>query len=203
MKKHILLSLAVSLLAAPCWASSSVSLSSTSLSFNGSSGNVSSQPLKITAVGGPVTINWLYYSSGVFSGSVALPVTLARGQSLTVTVSAKPEATLSRAGLTMGTSVGRQLVYLTETATQPTVSHSVSLTWHAPVSSPVAIDSYAVERAAAGSASYATVATTTGASTVWNDTSVKSGTSYTYEVIARGANGDSSKPSKAITVTIP
>jgi hypothetical protein len=203
VKKHILLSLAVSLLAAPCWASSSVSLSSTSLSFNGSSGNVSSQPLKITAVGGTVTIKSLTYSSSVFSGTVALPVRLSRGQSITIKVTAHPASTASKGTLTITTNVSKPSVSLTETATQPTVSHSVSLTWHAPVSSPVAIDSYAVERAAAGSASYATVATTTGASTVWNDTSVKSGTSYTYEVIARGANGDSSKPSNAITVSIP
>jgi hypothetical protein len=205
VKKHILLPLplAVGLLAAPCWATSSVSLSSSSLSFNGSSGNVSSQPLRITAVGGPVTINWLYYSSNVFSGSVALPVTLARGQSLTVTVSAKPEATLTRAGLSMGTSVGRQLVYLTETATSPAVSHSVALSWHAPATSPITIDSYDVVRAPAGSSSYARLATTTAASTVWNDTSVKAGASYTYEILAHGADGQTSKPSNAITVRIP
>jgi hypothetical protein len=182
---------------------SSVSLSSTSLTFNGSSGSVSSQPLRITAVGGPVTISWLYYSSSVFSGSVALPVTLARGQSLTVTVSAKPEATLTRAGLTMGTSVGRQLVYLTETAPQPTTSHSVALSWHAPSSSPEIIDSYDVERAAAGSTSYSRIATTAASSTVWNDTTVKAGGTYKYEVVARGANGDTSAPSNPITVTIP
>ena len=206
MKKHILLPLAVSLLAAPCWAATSVSLSSTSLSFNGSSGNVSSQPLKITAVGGPVTISWLHYSSNassVFSGSVALPVTLSRGQSLTITVTAKPAATATSGALTIGTSVSKPLVALTETATSKTVSHSVALSWHAPASSPVAIDSYDVERAAAGSTSYATVGTTTAASTVWKDTSVKAGATYKYEVVARGANGDASAPSNLITVTIP
>lgn len=206
MKKHILLPLAVSLLAAPCWATSSVSLSSTSLSFNGSSGNVSSQPLKITAVGGPVKIEWLHYSSNassIFSGSVALPVTLSRGQSLTITITAKPSATATYGALTIGTSVSKTLVALTETAAQPTSSHSVALNWHAPSSSPETIDSYDVERAAAGSTSYSKIASTTTSSTAWNDTTVKAGATYKYEVVARGANGEASGPSNQITVTIP
>jgi hypothetical protein len=203
LKKHILLPLAASLLAVPCWATGHVSLSSTSLSFNGSSGNVSSQPLKITAVGGAVTITSLTYSSSVFSGTVALPLSLSNGQSITINITAHPESTASQGNLRITTNNGKPNVTLTETATSTAVSHSVALTWHAPASSPVAIDSYAVERAAAGSSSYATVATTTASSTVWNDTSVKSGTSYTYEVIARDAKGDSSKPSNAITVNIP
>jgi chitodextrinase len=40
-------------------------------------------------------------------------------------------------------------------------------------------------------------------STVWSDTSVKSGTSYTYEVLARSATGETSAPSNVITVSIP
>jgi hypothetical protein len=202
VKKHILL-LAVSLLAAPCWAATTVSVSSTSLSFNGSSGNVSSQPLKVTAVGGPVTIKSLTYSSNAFSGSAALPVKLSRGQSVTIQVSAHPRSTASQATLTIATSISKRTVSLSETATQSTVPHSVALSWSAPASTPVAIDSYAVQRAAAGSTSYATLATTTASSTVWKDTSVRSGASYTYEVIAHDANGGFSKPSNVITVSVP
>jgi hypothetical protein len=203
VKKHILLPLAVSLCAAPCWANGSVSLSSTSLSFNGSTGNASSQPLKITAVGGAVTIKSLTYSTNVFSGTVALPLRLSRGRSVTITVTAHPQTTASKGTLAITTSVSKPTVSLTETATQPVVSHSVGLSWQAPATTPVAIDSYDVERAAAGSTSFATVGTTTASSTVWSDTSVKSGTSYTYEVVAHSATGETSAPSNVITASIP
>lgn len=203
MKKHILLPLAVSLCAAPCWATGSVSLSSTSLSFNGSTGNASSQPLKITAVGGAVTIKSLTYSTNVFSGTVALPLRLSRGQSVTITVTAQPQTTASTGTLAITTSVSKPTISLSETATQPVVSHSVGLSWQAPASTSVAIDSYDVERAPAGSSSYATVGTTTASSTVWSDTAVNSGTSYSYEVVAHSATGETSAPSNVITVSVP
>ena len=83
------------------------------------------------------------------------------------------------------------------------MQHSVSLQWAAPASSPVTIDSYQVQRAAAGSTSYSTIATTTAGSTVWQDTAVTAGASYQYQVLAVAADGSTSTPSNTFSVTVP
>jgi hypothetical protein len=209
VKNQVLLPLAAILIASPVWArshNSSINLSTTALSFNGSSGNVSSQPLTITSTGNrSVTIQGLSFSNGSFSdSSVALPVTLAGGQSLTLQVSAKPAATAEQGTLTIATSVGNVTVSLSETATTPQpVSHSASLTWSAPASSSDPVDSYQINRAVSGSTQYTVLGTTTAASTAYTDTSVQAGKTYVYEVRAVDQVGTTSSPSNAVTLTIP
>ncbi len=202
---YLILSLAASLLAAPCWAgtSSGISLSTNALSFNGSKGNVSSQPLTITATASSVTIRRDFFSTAVFSTPTALPVKLSKGQTLTLRVVAQPESSASQATLTIYTNTGHARVALSETATQPVTSHAASLKWSAPSSTPVAVDSYEIERAPTGSTQYAEVGTTTAASMAWTDSSVQSGHSYAYQVVAVGADGVASKPSNTITLSIP
>ena len=209
MNKFVLLPLAAILIASPALArqhTQSISLSTTALSFNGSSGNVSSQPLTITSTGQQsVTIQSLSFSNATFSNSsVALPVTLSKGQSLTVNVTAQPESTAQTGTLTVTSTANDPTVSLSETAitTQP-VSHSASLTWQAPSSSSDAVDSYQVDRAASGSTQYSTVGTTVASSTAFTDTSVTSGQTYVYEVRSVDASGNTSNPSNTITLTIP
>lgn len=209
MKEKIVLPLAAMLIAAPVWArsygSSSISLSTTALSFNGSSGNVSSQPLTITSTGQKsVTIQSLSFSNSDFSDSISLPVTLSKGQSLTIQVSALPASTAEQGTLTINSTAGKATVSLAETATtqQPT-SHSVSLTWQAPASSSDPVDSYQVNRAASGSTQYSVVGTTTAASTAFTDTSVTAGQTYVYEVRSVDQSGNASSPSNTITFAIP
>jgi hypothetical protein len=210
VKKQILLPLAAMLIASPLWArsdrSSKLTFSATSLSFNGSSGNVSSQPLTITATGSkPITITSLTYSnSDFYSPAVNLPITLPSGQSLTDQISARPQSTAQTGTLTIVSSAGTYRISLSETAeaSAPT-SHNVSLTWQAPASSSDAVDSYQVDRAVAGSTAYSTVGTTTAASTTFSDTSVSSGKSYTYEVRSVDQSGNTSNPSNVITLSVP
>ena len=89
----------------------------------------------------------------------------------------------------------------TATAQQPT-AHSVSLTWKPPAGSD-AVDSYQVERAAAGSTQSSVVGSTSGASTTYSDESVQSGQTSHYEVRAVDDQGNSGAPSNTISLAIP
>ena len=211
MKQQILLPLAAILIATPVWARQNVqsrtgvSLSTTALSFNGSSGNVSSQPITLTATK-PVTITSVTFSNSAFFGApVSLPVRLSSGQSLTGQVSARPQSTAQKGTLTIGSTAGTFTVSLNETATTPApTSHSVSLSWNAPSSSSSdPVDSYQVDRAVAGSTQYSTVGTTTAGSTVFTDASVTNGQSYVYEVRSVDDQGTASGPSNTVTLAIP
>lgn len=210
MKKQFLLPLAAILIACPAFArpysgAASIQLSTTALSFNGSSGNVSSQPLTITVTGTqPVTIRSISISNSTFSvPSISLPVTLSTGQSVTGKVSAQPRSTAQTGTLTIGTNVGTYTVSLTETGTVASTSHQVNLSWKAPSTTPVAIDSYQVNRAVSGSNQYSVVGTTTADSTAFTDTSVQSGQTYVYEVLSVAESGNTSNPSNTVTLSIP
>lgn len=210
MKRQFLLPLLAILIASPAWArshapGSSVALSTTALSFNGSSGNVSSQPLTITATGyGSVTIRSVSFSNSVFfAPTVSLPVTLSSGQSITGQVSAHPQSTAQTGTLTIGSDAGTFNVSLNETAiTKTAAAHSVSLTWNAPSSS-VRIDSYEVDRAVTGAAQYSVVGTTAAASNAFTDTSVTRGQTYVYSVRSVDQSGKTSSPSNTVTLAIP
>ncbi len=207
MKKHILLSLAATLVASPLWASAqnSMSLSTTALNFNGSSGNVSSQPLTITVRGSrPVTIRSVSFSNGVFSGPpMSLPATLSGGQSYTAQVSAQPANTAQTGTLTIGSSAGTFTVSLTETADQqPASNHKVALAWQKPGTG-YNVASYDVDRAPAGGTSFTQIGSTGGGTLNWTDASVQSGQTYVYRVRSIGDEGDTSGPSNTVTMTIP
>lgn len=207
MKKHILLSLAATLVASPLWASAqnSMSLSTTALNFNGSSGNVSSQPLTITVRGSrPVTIRSVSFSNGSFSGPpMSLPATLSGGQSYTAQVSAKPASTAQTGTLTIGSSAGTFTVSLTETADQqPASNHKVALAWQKPTTG-YNVASYDVDRAPAGGTSFTQIGSTGGGTLNWTDASVQGGQTYVYRVRSIGNEGDTSGPSNTVTLTIP
>jgi hypothetical protein len=212
VKKQFVLPLAAMLIATPIWArqhhggGSSISVSTTALSFNGSTGNVTTQPLTITAAGwNSVTIQGVSISNGVFTDSIStMPMTLSPGQSVTVKVSATPQSTAQTGTLTITSTANDPSVSLSETATTPPpTSHSASLTWSAPSTSTDPVDSYEVQRAASGSTQYSVIGTTAAASTAFTDSSVTAGQTYVYEVVSVDASGNVSKPSNTVTLTIP
>jgi len=211
VNKKILLPLVAILIAAPFRAHSqsatgSLKLSTTALSFNGSSGNVSSQPITITVTGPrPVTIRSLSFSNSTFfAPPFSLPVTLSSGQSVTGQVSARPQGTAQTGKVTIGSDAGTFTVSLSETATvKPAASHSVSLTWKAPSTNSDAVDSYQVERAASGSSQYSVVGTTAAASTAFTDTSVTTGQTYVYAVRSVDDAGNAGSPSNSVSLAIP
>jgi hypothetical protein len=208
--KKIVPPLVAILIASPVWASSNsaskLTFSATALSFNGSSNNVSSQPITITVTGSqPVTVTSATFSNGnFFSTPVNLPITLPSGQRVTAQISARPQSTPQTGKLTIVSNVGTYSVSLSETPTaQAPTSYQVNLTWKAPASSSDPVDSYQVNRAVAGSTAYSTVGTTTAGSTTFADTSVKAGTTYQYEVRSVDDQGGTSGPSNPITLAIP
>jgi hypothetical protein len=210
LKKPVPLALVAILVATPLLArqhatTGNITLSTTALSFNGSSGNVSSQPLTITSTGQrSVTIQKLSFSNGVFSHSpISLPATLSHGQSLTVKVIAKPQATAQTGKLSITSTANDPTVSLTETAIVKKTTHSVSLTWRAPSSSRDPVDSYQVDRAASGSNQYSTIGTTAASSTAFTDKSVTAGKTYVYEIRSIDQSGRTSNPSNKITLSIP
>lgn len=206
MKQQIFLPLAAIILACPVWASAStnISTSTTALSFNGSTGNVTSQPLTITASGSQaVTINALSFSNNAFSNSwVTLPVALSPGQSLTFKVSAQPETAVMQGTLTIGTSAGNSVVQLTETAAPSTTAHSASLKW-GPPSTGIPTGSYDVDRAVSGSTYFSHIGSTPASVTNWTDYSPQAGQTYQYRVRALNHDGDTGPPSNLITLKIP
>jgi titin len=119
-------------------------------------------------------------------------------------VVARPGSTSQTGTLTIGTDAGTYTVALRETAAAAqTVTHAANLTWSAPASETVPVDSYQVERAVSGSTEYSVVGTTTAASTAFTDTSVTAGKSYVYEVRSVDDSGDTSNPSNVVTLAIP
>lgn len=210
MKKIVLLPLAAILIASPVWASSNsaskLTFSAAALSFNGSSNNVSSQPITVTVTGSqPVTITSATFSNGnFFSIPVRLPLTLPGGQSFTGQINARPQSTPQTGKLTFVTNVGTYTISLSETAAAQTpTSYRVNLSWKAPASSSDPVDSYQVNRAVAGSTAFSTVGTTTAGSTTFADTSVKAGTTYQYEVRSVDDQGETSAPTNPLTLAIP
>lgn len=204
MKIQFALPLAAMLIACPAFASS-VTVTP-ALSFNGSAGNASSQPLTVTVSGSrPLTIRSVSFSNNAFSlQQIPVPVTLPPGRSYTGQVSASPRSTAQTGKLTIGTDAGTFVVSLSETAiAKQQAAHSVNLSWKAPSATRIAIDSYQVNRAASGSTQYSVVGTTTAGSTVFTDTSVQSGKSYIYQVRSVDQSGTASSPSNAVTLAIP
>jgi hypothetical protein len=208
VKQRIFLPLAAIILASPVWAgaasSSGISISTAALSFNGSSGNVTSQPISITATGSqPVTVTSVTFSNGnFFSTPVNLPVTLPSGQSITGQISARPQSTPQTGVLTIVTSAGNSTVSLTETAASSTTAHSVSLKW-SPPSTGIPTGSYDVDRAENGSIHFSHIGSTPASVTAWTDGSPQAGQTYQYRVRALNHDGDTGPPSAVITLKIP
>jgi hypothetical protein len=202
--KRTSLFLATMLIASHVWAATQsiapLSLSTSALTFNGSSGDVSRQPVTITATGSkPLVINALTFSNGTFSDSVPLPITLSPGQSYTFQISARPTTNTTTGTLTVVTNQGTSQIALAETGT--TGYHDVILTWHAPNSS-TAVAHYAIDRMRAGT-SFHEVTEVPNTTLTWTDTQAKGGLTYLYRVRALSSEGDTSSPSNVITLPIP
>ena len=208
MKQRLFLPLAAIILASPVWASASsssgITISTAALSFNGSTGNVTSQPLTIKSNSSEaVTITALSFSNNAFSNSwVSLPVTLSPGQSLAVKVSAQPETAVMQGMLTIVTSAGSSTVRLTETAAPSTTAHSVSLEW-GPPSTGMPTGFYDVDRAESGSTHFSHIGSTPASVTDWTDYSPQAGQTYQYRVRALNHDGDTGPPSNVIMLKIP
>jgi fibronectin type 3 domain-containing protein len=82
------------------------------------------------------------------------------------------------------------------------LSHQVSLTWSPPSSSPDPVVGYNIYRSASGGANQL-VNTSVDAQTSYMDSTVSSGTTYSYTVTSVDSEGNQSAPSSAVSVTVP
>lgn len=79
----------------------------------------------------------------------------------------------------------------------------VSLTWDAPLDSPVAIAGYSVFQALDGTNVFHLLNSSPATATSWTDATVQSGLTYDYLVESVDAAGDQSAPSTPIIQAIP
>lgn len=180
-----------------------LTLSTTSLTF----GDVvvdSSVTLPVTLKSSgtaPVTINSDKISGAGFTASGAtFPVTLSPNQWVTLDVQFAPTA----GGAVTGALTINSTSPTNSTSTislSGTGSHVVKLAWWAPSASPVKVTSYDIYRSTGSSSSYQPLFST--AQTSYVDSSVQSGTTYSYYVVSIDSKGAQSHPSNSVTVRVP
>jgi Domain of unknown function (DUF4082)/Abnormal spindle-like microcephaly-assoc'd, ASPM-SPD-2-Hydin len=188
-------------------ANSKLTLSATTLSFGSVTVNSSTtQSLTLTSSGtSPVTVNAASITgSGFTLVGGSFPVTLNPNQSTTLQVQFKPTAAGSVTGnLTISsnsTSGSTAAVSLSGTGTA--TPHEVDLSWTAPGSSADPVAGYNVYRSSGGGADQLINASVLTA-TSYVDSTVVSGSTYSYTVKSVDNSGVESTSSNQTTVTIP
>ncbi len=183
-----------------------LSLSTNSLSFGDDPvGTAITQSVTLTSTGtSAVTISAATITGAGFSLSGAtFPLTLNPNIAIKVQVQFLPSVAGSVSGTlsfaSNSTSGGTSVVSLSGKGT--TVQHKVSLSWAAPVNSPVQVADYNIYRAAGGSNSYQLLNSSTSTSFV--DLTVNANTTYAYYVTSVGTTGTESSPSNAVTASVP
>ncbi|MFP5228638.1 MAG: choice-of-anchor D domain-containing protein [Acidobacteriota bacterium] len=165
------------------------------------------QTVRLTSSGtAPLTISGATIQGTGFSMSgMTTPLTLPPAQTATLDVQFKPAAAGTDAGtvsiLSNAASGGSSAIALSGTGTSAS-SYEVQLNWSAPASSSDAVTGYNVYRAANGGA-YQRLNSSASQSATYTDTTVQSGTSYSYEVMSVDASGVESAPSNLYTAAVP
>jgi len=188
-------------------ANAQLTIGSTSLSFGNVTVNTAStQSVTLTSTGTtPVTLNSAAITGTGFSivgGS--FPVTLNPNQSVTLQVQFNPTTTGSVSGqLSISSdSTSGSPTTVALSGTGAAVAHQVGLSWNAPASSSDPVTGYNIYRST-GSGSSVQINTSLVVALAYVDTSVVSGSSYTYLVKSVDSSGMESTPSNSVTVTIP
>jgi hypothetical protein len=154
-----------------------------------------------TSGGASVTISQATLSGTGFSLSgITTPVTLAAGQSTSLTVTFAPQAAGAASGnVTLSSDASNPTLAIALSGTgATTTSHSVSLSWGASTTPSVTYNLY---RSVSSGAGYALVASALTALT-YTDTTVVSGTTYYYVVTAFDGTNESAYSNQA-TAAIP
>jgi hypothetical protein len=165
-------------------------------------GSQQSASVTLTNSGGSsVTISQATISGTGFSLSgITTPVTLAAGQSTTLTVTFAPQAGGAASGnVTLSSDASNPTLAIALSGTgATTTSHSVSLNWGASTTPSVTYNLY---RSVSSGTGYALVASAL-TSLTYTDTTVVSGTTYYYVVTAFDGTTESAYSNQA-TATIP
>ena len=186
--------------------SPTLTLSTTTINFgNDAVGTPVTLPVTLTSTGtAPVTVSAASLTGTGFSFSGAtFPVTLIPTIAITIQVTFDPTTTGAASGsltFSSNSSTGStSLVNLSGNGT--TVQHQVSLSWSAPVNSPVPVSEYNIYRATGSSTSYQLLTSTSN--TTYVDSAVQANTAYAYYVTSVASSGTESTPSNAVAVSVP
>lgn len=184
-----------------------LTLGSTSVAFGSVSLNTpATQSVLVTSSGSaPLTISGAAVTGTGFSMSgMTTPTTLAAGQAATLNVQFDPTAAGADSGtLTLTTNAGSSTIGLSGTGASAANGYQVSLSWQAPGSSSDPVAGYKVYRATGSSGSYQLLTSSATTATDYTDSTVTSGTTYTYEVMSVDSSGTQSSPSNVYSATIP
>jgi hypothetical protein len=183
-----------------------LSITATSVAFGDVEVNTAStQTVTLNSTGtAAVTVSAATVTGKGFtvSGST-FPVNLNPGQAVTLDVQFDPTATGAVTGqLTIqsnSSTNGTVVISLSGTGTTP----QVDLSWDAPSSSPDPVAGYNIYRSTGGSSSYQLLNSSIDTETTYVDSTVQSGTAYTYYVESVDSSGVKSAPSNLVSVTIP
>ncbi len=163
------------------------------------------QSLTLTSAGTtPVTVNSAAITGAGFTiVGGGFPVTLNPMQTLTLQLQFDPTTTGALTGqltINSNSTTGSSAVSLSGTGTA--VAHEVDLSWDAPTSSPDPVAGYNIYRST-GSGSLVLINSSPDTAVVYVDSTVVSGTTYSYEVKSVDSSGVESVASNEVTVTIP
>lgn len=181
---------------------SQLMLSPTAINFgNVDVGSSSSQPVTFSASGGSVTISSSSSSSSQFSlVGASFPLTIAAGQSVSLSVAFTPTANGNASGtvsLASNASDSNAQEALSGVGITPT--YSVTVSWNASVSE---VSGYNVYRGLSTS-SYAKVNSALNPGTTFTDSTVTSGQTYYYVATAVNAAGQESAYSTPVQAVVP
>jgi len=187
-----------------------LTLGSTSVAFGNVTLNTpSTQSVLLTSSGSaPLTISSAAITgTGFTMAGLTTPLTLAAGQSATLNVQFDPTAAGAETGMvTIGSNAsagGAATISLSGTGASATNGYQVSLSWEAPASGSDPVAGYKVYRATGTSGSYQLLNSSATTATDYTDSTVSSGTTYSYEIMSVDASGVQSSPSNVYTATIP
>jgi hypothetical protein len=181
----------------------SLSANPSALAFgNVSPGSSSKQAVTLTNIGNSsISLSKLTLAGNYFSlGSLALPVTLAAGQSSGFTVTFAPTATGTFSGSVSVTSTAANsplFIALSGTGAAP---HYVTLSW---IPSTSVVSGYSVYRGTQKGGPYTKITSSLVAGSTYDDASVQSGSTYHYVVSAVASDGVQSVFSSETSATIP
>jgi len=148
----------------------------------------------VTASGGAGPLTY-----AVTSGSLPAGITMSPAGALTGTPTATGTSNFTvTASDAYGDSGSESLSIVVDAA-----AYEVTLTWDAPAGSSDPVVGYNIYRAPSGSTTYSLLNATVNTPTEYTDTTVASGSSYSYYVESVDAQGNQSVPSNILSFTIP
>lgn len=184
-----------------------LALSPGSVNFgNVTVGATATKNLTLSASGAKMTVTAGSLTSSEFTVSgISLPLTLAAGQSVPVTVTFQPQSSGTASGnLTFtSSSTGSSSVSAGASLTGSGVAapqHSVALNWRPSSSSVVGYNIYRGNRSGGP---YTMLSTAPNATTVYTDTGVQGGSTYYYVVTSVDGSGQESVFSNQVQASIP